>query len=521
MAPLSLKSIGISALLSLAALGFVSAPVKACGGDICDFVEGAAKGGSNFINLSKRALGDIRKTIEKAAHDTSKAIKIATHDVGTTVEKAAHDTGSSIEKAGHDVGRALEIGAQDIGKSLEKAAHDVGKSSEKAGQDTWKASTKAVSDVGNAVDALSHYVENQVKDMGKSDSDFDRRLKEGKLADAIWHYSTDPLRNTERNAATAAQESEILATVGQVAASAYGGPWGAAAYAAWLTYRRTGDAELALRVGVITGLTSEAMTAAGSMPSTTNSQIAAKVATTGAIGGLSVAAMGGDSSDIREAFLLSAGKVLVETGYERYTGHPLDAKGSKGEAFCKEQAYAYCSASGIYVTDEEGNIKLDKFGRPQIRPDQRLMDPSRPHVGTWSTENDTAWFGTGERTAFMTGVSRVPGMNAMAYLHDMWVDEFHISDWLSKATIVPTTLITYLGTGAPYFNKLMEVGIARRPVEIPIVFVKPAIHRPQALIPVPPVNGDVEVLDGVIVVSPTIEMPLVREVVPSLTHSAE
>jgi hypothetical protein len=44
--------------------------------------------------------------------------------------------------------------------------------------------------------------------------------------------------------------------VGQVAATAYGGPGGAAAYAAWYAYRATGgDAETALRVALITGAT--------------------------------------------------------------------------------------------------------------------------------------------------------------------------------------------------------------------------------------------------------------------------
>ncbi|MBZ9763377.1 hypothetical protein LB553_21185 [Mesorhizobium sp. CA8] len=499
-----------------------SGPALACGGwaDVgCNVGKAVEKGAHDAGHAGEKTLHDVGKTLGKAGQDTGKTLEKTAHDIGHTLEKAAQDTGKTVEKAAHDAGRTTEIAAHDTGHAIEKASRDIGKTYEKAGQDTWRASRKAVSDLGEAGGALSRFVVREVKGLGKSFSDLDRRLKEGKIVDAIWEFEIDPIRNTEHNAAAAAQESVILATVGQVAASAYGGPAGAAAYAAWLTYRRTGNADLALRAGIITGITSEAFTAVGHMPSITNTQIAEKTVAAGAVGGLAVAAMGGDHRAVRDSVLLAAGMVLVQTGYERRTGHPIEGKASEGEAYCKSTLNAYCSAADSYVTDENGNVVLDEYGNPKTNVNMRALDPRRPHVGTWSTEDDTGWIGTGERTQFMTGVSRVPGMNAMAYLHDIFVDDEGLSPLLSKATIIPATLLTYLGTGAPYFNRLMEIGIANRPVNLPVVLVKPAVHRPQGLIATPVANGNLEVVQGVFINSPEIQTPLVVEVVPMLSES--
>lgn len=163
-------------------------------------------------------------------------------DAATTTVKAVDDTGKTIEKGAHDTGHTLEKAAQDGGKAIEKAAQDSGTTIEKAVQDT-----------GEAGETVYKFGVRQIESIGDSVKDADKRLREGKIVNAIWHFATDPVKHGEENAAKAAQESNIVRVAGQIAASAYGGPGGAAAYAAWLTYNQTKDVGLALRVGAITG----------------------------------------------------------------------------------------------------------------------------------------------------------------------------------------------------------------------------------------------------------------------------
>jgi hypothetical protein len=382
-------------------------------------------------------------------------------NVGKTIEKGAHDTGKAIEKGAHDTGKSVEKGAHDAGKTLEKAAQDTGKALEKATQDTGKTIEKAGQDVGTAGVAIARFVERELKGVGESLSAAEKRIREGKFVDAMWHLGTDQIKHTEANAAKAAQESNIIRTVGQVAATAYGGPGGAAAYAAWYTYRATGDADMAIRIGLITGATSAGFNAAGDLPANTAGQIARKAVVTGAIGGLAVAAAGGDADAVRDGFLLSGGMVLIQTGYKEVTGQPIDGRVSRGEAYCMATVGAECSPpKDAYLRDARGNILYDEKGEPRV--DVTKTDPLRPHVGTWAKAGDTPIIGAGERSAIMTAVSRVPGMNAMAFFHDQWSVSWDMNAFTNVATIVPAVVVTYTGTGAPFFDKLQQSTTERR-----------------------------------------------------------
>ncbi|MET4373277.1 hypothetical protein ABIA99_005999 [Bradyrhizobium sp. LB12.1] len=402
---------------------FIGSPASACGG-IFDAACNLSHGGLSPSNVVKQTV--------KAADDVGKTGEKALHDAGTTGEKALHDAGNTGEKALHDVGNTGE-----------KALHDTGKATE-----------QAVHDVGTAGETIGRFVERELKGLGQTVSDADKRIREGKIVDAIWHAGTDPLKHSEENAAKATQESNILRTVGQVAAAAYGGPGGAAAYAAWYTYRATGgDVDMAIRVGLITGAASAGFNAAGKLPTDTTAQIAQKAIVTGAIGGLAVAAAGGDKDAVRDGFLLSGGMVLIQTGYEKATDHQLDGRASKGEAYCMATIGAECSPpKSAYVTDKAGNTQFDKDGNPLV--DVTKTDALRPHVGTWAKENETPIIGVGERSASMTAVSRIPGMNAMALFHDNWAVSWDMNAFTSVTSIVPAVVLTYTGTGAPYFDRL-------------------------------------------------------------------
>lgn len=431
-----------------------------------DPVGDVKKAAENVGKAVEKAAQDTGKTVEKAAQDTGKTVEKAAQDTGKTVEKAAQDTGKTVEKAAQDTGKTVEKAAQDTGKTIEKAAQDTGKTIEKAGRDTEAEIGRAGKNLEEAAHAIGKYVERTVQGTGRTLSSAEKRVREGKVVDAIWHLSTDQFKEAEANAAKATQESSLIRTVGQVAASAYGGPGGAAAYASWYTFRETGDADLALRVGIITGATSAAFSAAGKMPSETANELARKAAVTGAIGGLAVAASGGDEAAIREGFLLAGGMVLVQDGYKRVAGSDLDARSSQGDAYCMSSVGEDCSPPGSsYIRDKDGNIQyeLDSSGKPlKDKPlvDIRKTDPRRPHVGNWSTKSEANW--NHERGKFMTSVSRIPGMNAMSVFHDQWAVSWDMNTLTSVGTIAPAVVLTYTGTGTQYFELLRKTAADKK-----------------------------------------------------------
>jgi hypothetical protein len=190
---------------------------------------------------------------------------------------------------------------------------------------------------------------------------------------------------------------------GQIAASAYGGFGGAAAYAAWLTYNETKDVGLALRVGAITGAAAYATGEVAKIPNTTAQgavdagAIAEKTIMAGAIGGVAVAAAGGDKQALQEGFLKSGGVMLVQSAYEVETKHPLDARASKGDAYCMaavDPSAACAPPLKAYEMGPDGKPVVGNDGLPKV--DVRETDPRAPHVGTWATNADSPILGVTE-----------------------------------------------------------------------------------------------------------------------------
>jgi hypothetical protein len=364
-----------------------------------------------------------------------------------TVVKAVQDGGKTIEKAGQDGGKTIEKAGQDGGKTIEKAVQDGGKTIEKAVQDT-----------GKAGETVYKFGVREIEGIGASVKDADKRLKEGKVVDALWHLTTDQPKHTEENAAKAAQESDLVRVAGQIAASAYGGPGGAAAYAAWLTYNQTKDVGLALRVGLITGAAAYASGAVGNIPNNGGGVIVEKTLMAGAIGGVAVAAAGGDKQAIQEGFLKAGGAVLVQSVYETQIHHKLDARMSKGDAYCMASVdpTAACAppAKAYGEMGPDGKPVLGKDGLPKV--DVRETDPRAPHVGTWAKTADAPVVGVTETSKFMITVSKYPGMNAMALMHDHVSYTLQFDPVTNVATIVPAAVVTYYGTGAPAEDQIRK-----------------------------------------------------------------
>lgn len=156
-------------------------------------------------------------------------------------------------------------------------------------------------DVARAVERFNR---RQISGIGDSFESAERRLREGKVVDAIWGLNIEHYQNTEKAAAQAALENQYIAAAGQLAATSYGGPAGGAAYTAWLTYNATGDAELALKQGVLSGVVSAVGSDIAGMPSGTATEVAKKASASAALAAAQASASGkGSEEAIRGAIL--------------------------------------------------------------------------------------------------------------------------------------------------------------------------------------------------------------------------
>jgi hypothetical protein len=382
--------------------------------------------------------GCVEKAITKPVTDVitgaSNAVNQGVSFTFTTISQATIDIAKTIKKAFDDTVRTVDITIGDINNNVQKA-----------GSDTVAEVGRFGRGVETAGASLVKFAQSNVEGSIDSFATAERRVREGKVVDALWHQALDPIQVAEKSAGEAVLESEYLRTVGQVAASVYGGgPQGAAAYAAWLTYRQTGDPSLALRVGILTGASSAAFGKAQNIDG-----LAKKAIVTGAIGGAAVAAAGGNEQAVQEAFLRAGAMVVVQDGLKSYTKHALSPDGSKNEAYCISPESTNCTplpAKAVAGTDQNGNFIVD----------MKEVDPSVPAVGL---KDHTALFQ--ESNPVMTAVSRIPGMQSMAIFHDTWAMDWNMGALATPATIMPAIVITYVGYGAPFYEHLRTTAVEK------------------------------------------------------------
>jgi len=349
--------------------------------------------------------------------------------------------------AGGEVGKAWEKGKREIA-NFERDAR------------TWIETGKCGGDICDAFAAVVDFGKSEIEDMGTSLKNAGERISTGKHIDALWHLSTDSLNNTQENAADAARRSRVLQATGQVAASVYGGPGGAAAYTSWLTYNATGNVADALKAGIISGATAAALGKVSKIELTGASGVAAKGVLIGAVNGAAVAAAGGTRQDIQGAFGWGIATVLIREGYKELTDLNLDEqrlRSSTGDAYClaKVPTLSYVKGgvgSGCFgppsaysLTEDGTAVQLKADGKPLINFGE--LDPDRPHVGLWANDTTPFYNQAAENSGFMTAISRLPGWNAMAVAHDIISDRLDLSLIPTVASIPPSVVLTYMGSG--------------------------------------------------------------------------
>lgn len=275
-----------------------------------------------------------------------------------------------------------------------------------------------------AVEAAGHYVENKVDTEINVAKAALGAIADGDLDDAVESLTVDRFLIESHISAEAMQESSLLRTLGQTAASAYGGPKGAAAFSAWYAYETTGDLDTALKAGVTSGASSYLMQGVRALP---EDAVAARAIAAGSVGYGIVRVSGGSSESAQRAFWMAGGSQFGRDLYANYTTKSLDMRGAEKP-----------SVEKLEVVD--GKVKMIRSVRG--------MDNTIAHAGFARGPGDA---GIGyEGSGFMVGVSKVPGMNAMAYLHDIAAEDFDLSDTMLKATIIPAAVFTYYSGGATF-----------------------------------------------------------------------
>jgi hypothetical protein len=209
------------------------------------------------------------------------------------------------------------------------------------------------------------------------------------------------------------------------------------------------------------------MSRVAALPSKSGAEIAGKTVAAGMVGGAAVVAGGGKTKDVRDGFLLGAATSLAETVYEDTTKHSLDGRSSQNEAFCKSSPGSACAPPAhAYVRNADGQIIQDG-NTPRLDMTKLSSDElRRPHVGKFATAKSNGYLGLSERSGFMTAVSRVPGMNAMAVFHDTWSVSWRMPPGINELTIMPATVLTYTATGAPMTDRIQTVRIRNREREV-------------------------------------------------------
>lgn len=412
------------------------------------------------------------------------------------------DVGICWPKAGGDVAAAAQRAKEEAEKLKQKMLAEAANAERDIR--VWIDTGKCGGDVCDALAAAATFSIDNFEDIGPTLRKASERLAEGKPVDAVWHIGTDTIRSSNDNATKALQRSTLLGAVAQVAASVYGGPYGATAYSAWLTYNQTGgDIGSALKAGLISGATAYALGDVTQIDLTATSDIARAAVLTASINGLAVAAAGGTNDQIRSAAALGVATVLIRAGYRKLTKFDLDRerlKSSQGDSYCKAEipraeyftgaAGSPCLPPATAYRVNAANEPLDIYGNvaDENHPpfiDQSKLDPSRPHVGMWADGSKRQPLGINERSTLMRGASSIPGVNAMAVGHDAfdarYIDHNMMIDIVPRvATIPPALTLTYVGSGE-YIHDMIREGLRGR--QEPTAQTRPAPATAQSASP--------------------------------------
>lgn len=357
-----------------------------------------------------------------------------------------------INRAGQDGFRTIQKAGDGAVMTVSKAGSDYVQTIEKGWSDARDQTVRSFNDTVDAGAAIARFEERQLRDRGVAFENASSRAQEGKLVDALWGAATEPLSSSSKNFAKAAQESEIINMAAQSAAAAYGGPGGAAAYAAWYTYEQTGNAQLAMRAGALAALQSGAGANVASMPTGTVGEVLKKAAVSGAMGGIAIAAQGGSQEDVTNAFLKSGGAVLVQAGNQRLSAASPKLSAALDTAKCLSSVTVACASDISYVRDEKNKLVTYVNGKRQLLEKNFDFGP------------DAARFAgdASQAAAYVSRHSKIPRTEAVAVLDSKWILTSTFKSGQSLKAGAPSVVLTYVGDNAPVYQVTRMIPIKSR-----------------------------------------------------------
>ncbi|RUX34636.1 hypothetical protein EOA23_00890 [Mesorhizobium sp. M2A.F.Ca.ET.042.01.1.1] len=390
----------------------------------------------------------IQKKVDELGADASRTVQQLGGDTLTTIKKAAGDTVRTLQKANGDAFATIQKAGEDTISTTYKAAGDAAATYVKGWRDVGDQGKRSFDDAIDAGKAVEHFVENQAKAEVDAANNAAKRLRDGKVVDAMWGLGTEPLKSDEENFAKATQESKVINAAAATAAATYGGPAGAAAYAAWSTYRQTGNADMAIRAGLLAAVTSQTGSSIGQMPAGTTGEIIKKAAMAGAAGGVAVAAAGGDEQAIRDGFLKSAGAVVVQAGTDKLKAYSPEAQDAYESVQCISARDIDCLTKTTWARDAEGKILTDETtGEPRF--DTSEFDPDN-YIGKWSRVDPQSV--EGQVNAVIAQTSKLPKTEAIPILDNKWVLTWTLGKEKYIKKEKPTVVLTYVGEDPPFVS---------------------------------------------------------------------
>ena len=386
----------------------------------------------------------LRKHVDEFGHGATPNVIQLGGDTLTTLAKASGDTMRALERAGGDVCITIKKAKEDTVKTTYKAANDAFATYVKAWRDVGEEGKRNFEDATDAVKATGRFIENQARDNADTVKKAVNDAREGKLVEAAWRLHTEPLKTTEENFATATQESDLIANAASSAATYYGGPGGAAIYASWSTYRRTGNVDMALRAAVSSAIVSQG----GAMPSGTAGEIIKKAAVAGAVGGIAVAAAGGDKQAIKDGFLKSSGAVLIQGSSGLLDKHEPRVRELYQTSRCISARDVDCLSRTTWARDAKGKIERDL--QDKLKVDPKKIIPS-DHIGKWSrVDPETA---EGKIANHLVGAAKLPNVEAIPILGNEWVLTWTLGKEPDLPYARPTVVLTFIGEDAPFISR--------------------------------------------------------------------
>ena len=355
---------------------------------------------------------------------------------------------------GLNVSQALQIGPKirvNLGNGsgaqfLNNAAAERGRVEEHAGNEL----TNLGKNVVEAADVAGKTVNRQWLTVADTTGAALQEVGRGDVLGAGYVWQRDFLNGTRSNAVEALEESSGLRFVAQVAVSAYFGPIGTGLFTGAYTYEATGgNVNDALRAGAVSGLASAASAQISQMPTDSSAEIAGRALLAGHVSGTAYAIMGGRYEDGFESGALFS---VADAIYQNETQHSPNGE-IGGAAYCKTSLNADCSVPFYAVVGKNDD------GTPMI--DIRATNPLRDHIGL--AQPGSSIFNEG--SGLMRTVNLVPGMNTMAFFHDIWAADF--SGPTLPLSIVPATMLTYYALGAPRDRDLLNQAIDSNSVRDP------------------------------------------------------